>query len=522
MKNNILTIFLNSLGVKCTASYSSKQYNEHPDRNNLFGLSDILDKYGVENTGLRFEDKNDLVKIPPPFLAHIHNGFVLVKDCDENNVHYIWHQTKLVLDIEQFKSIWDGVVLLAKIDEHSIEPNYRQNLRADIVLKVQSGLLLLFMLLSIFVGLTFTEWLDRDRFWSLFAFIFSAVGVVVSVLLVLQQSKLDNGYADRICSAFKKGDCEKVIGAPEAKLFGVFQWSDIGVGYFVGNLILLSFFPHLSQYVLWVNMLTLPFTFWSVWFQKFKAKQWCVLCLTVLLLLWLLFIVSLLLAKITVPTFEFVDMYIVVFAYAFPFLCVSLLMPIVSKAKKYTESQYQINRVKMRDDVFEAIQHKQRKLEVDGVSSVIFGFENAKHTITVITNPHCNPCAKMHHRLEQLLETKDCRISVRYIFSSFSDELDRSGIGLLWICRMLPLAQSKVAYAEWFDGGKDDADIFFRRYNVDFSNPEVVQEYTAHKEWVASNAIAGTPTVLYDGCELADIYTVEDLPYFDDLVVDAN
>ena len=41
-----------------------------------------------------------------------------------------------------------------------------------------------------------------------------------------------------------------------------------------------------TPYVL--NIFTLPYSFWSVWYQKAKAKQWCVLCLIIQALLWTL------------------------------------------------------------------------------------------------------------------------------------------------------------------------------------------------------------------------------------------
>ncbi|MDE6299549.1 MAG: hypothetical protein K2M10_07895, partial [Muribaculaceae bacterium] len=37
------------------------------------------------------------------------------------------------------------------------------------------------------------------------------------------------------------------------------------------------------------NIFCLPFSFWSIWYQRFKAGKWCTLCVTVQCSLWLLF-----------------------------------------------------------------------------------------------------------------------------------------------------------------------------------------------------------------------------------------
>ncbi len=47
--NNIFTLFLKRLKIKHTPYYSDKLYNEHPHKNNLFGLSDMLTVYGIKN-----------------------------------------------------------------------------------------------------------------------------------------------------------------------------------------------------------------------------------------------------------------------------------------------------------------------------------------------------------------------------------------------------------------------------------------------------------------------------------------
>lgn len=45
--NNILLSFLKSLHVKYTSDYAEKLYEEHPHKYNLYGLSKMLEEYGI-------------------------------------------------------------------------------------------------------------------------------------------------------------------------------------------------------------------------------------------------------------------------------------------------------------------------------------------------------------------------------------------------------------------------------------------------------------------------------------------
>lgn len=57
MEKSLLTEFLELLHVKHTVSYTNRYFQEHPHKYNLFGLSRMLEEYGIPNTGLKLKDK---------------------------------------------------------------------------------------------------------------------------------------------------------------------------------------------------------------------------------------------------------------------------------------------------------------------------------------------------------------------------------------------------------------------------------------------------------------------------------
>ena len=58
-KNNILVEFLDLIGVRYTESFSSRYFNEHPHKYNLYGLSKMLSDYGIENEAVQIPDKEN-------------------------------------------------------------------------------------------------------------------------------------------------------------------------------------------------------------------------------------------------------------------------------------------------------------------------------------------------------------------------------------------------------------------------------------------------------------------------------
>ena len=94
--------------------------------------------------------------------------------------------------------------------------------------------------------------------------------------------------------------------------------------HFISSLTLVVFYPQWMPYLMLVNLLSLPYTGWSVWYQYKVAKQWCPLCLSVLLLLWMTAVVNVF-GQWRLPTFEMQDMLFVAILYLLPFLALHLL-----------------------------------------------------------------------------------------------------------------------------------------------------------------------------------------------------
>ena len=125
---NLFVSYLGLLQVKHTQSFSSKVFNEHPHKYNLFGLSKMLSAYGIENAAIRVADKEKgIPEFETPFIAHFGGDFAVVQKVESEKVSFLWRGVVHVLSVSEFVNAWTGVLLLAESSETSGEPDYKKH-----------------------------------------------------------------------------------------------------------------------------------------------------------------------------------------------------------------------------------------------------------------------------------------------------------------------------------------------------------------------------------------------------------
>ena len=132
MSKNLFIQILEALSIKYTTHFSTLFYEENPYKNNLYGISKMLNEYGVETMALELKkEKNILFQLEAPFVAYFDHQFVLVKKVseEEKSVTVDWFGKEMVLTIDRFLEHWSGIVLLMATTESSIEPEYDLHLR---------------------------------------------------------------------------------------------------------------------------------------------------------------------------------------------------------------------------------------------------------------------------------------------------------------------------------------------------------------------------------------------------------
>lgn len=90
---NIFEIFLQSLGVPYTPTYTAQRYMTHPHRDNLLGLWQLSRDYGIHTQGVTIANRS-IEEVSLPSILHLSDHFVVLTDWDEQYVACIVEYTR--------------------------------------------------------------------------------------------------------------------------------------------------------------------------------------------------------------------------------------------------------------------------------------------------------------------------------------------------------------------------------------------------------------------------------------------
>lgn len=512
--DSLLKFMLRSLDIKYTYSFLKKSVIEELDiKSSLSSISKIVSLYKIDNKAVQVEDKLDFVKnYDSPFFAKLLEGNVFVTKSGVEKVRFYDGKKVQEQRVERFINDWTGIALLVEKRVESEEPNYLRNL-LETWIDVFINVIYLFSFAFLFVAFFFIL-IHKDADLLLSCLI-NIVGVFVCLLLLSKQLNLNSSIAKRVCTAFANQDgCDRVLNMSAAKFLGRFSWSEIGLGFFIVNLLL---FPFQALYtsVLLINFFALPFTFWSIGYQKYVAKQWCVLCLIVQFVLWIFCFSNIHYLDICNCTWR--NIALVVFVYVNVILSINVFVSFLSKYRKNKYLYTQLKQQSLDVDVFKFFLYKQPFYSTDKkVSSLCFGNKSSGNVITIVTNPFCTHCAELHREIVEYGFLYNPSYCVQYLFNSYSD--DKRIIDRLLISLFFSMGENEVAsvYDEWFSTGIHDPAKFVQRYSIGNERlPEVEIESQNHWKWFDTNGIIKTPIVLMNGYKLPQTYQLRDLLFVD-------
>lgn len=151
---------------------------------------------------------------------------------------------------------------------------------------------ILLALLVLFLSFRFYHHGKNEQL-CLLVLLLKITGLFASWALML--GSLRAPFFERFCPRSPRFDCHRVIESPAGTFFNLIHTADMGVLYFGGSLLVMllsAFTPHFYHNVIllaFINILALPYTFFSVGYQALVVKKWCALCLIVQAVFWLEF-----------------------------------------------------------------------------------------------------------------------------------------------------------------------------------------------------------------------------------------
>lgn len=513
MAKNLFLQLCEELHIPHTRTYTNRTFDEHPYKHTLYGLSMMLSDYGVDNRGMRFDDKEAaLAELGSPFVAQVSGDMALVIRITDEDVTYRWYGEEVRVPHEQFLRIWSGVALLVNPSGEAGEPDFEAHRRAERIQDAKkwgaAG--------GIALGLVCCLFLRASHFplSTLSLFILNLLGLYVCYLLLLRQLKIASSTADRLCNLLKHSTCTDLLDTSASKVaFGI-SWSEVGTAYFGVNALVLLFMPTAQPMLALLSFGAVGYSAWSLWYQRFRAHVWCPLCLLVQAVFIVQALVYLVSLRCKVCSFDsifhweaLVRILFLLSSYFAATLCLHLALPVIARARQAMLWKYSYRNLKLREEVFEFLLQNEPLYEISADSCIRFGNPDARYRLTVLTNPYCNPCAAMHRRLHGLIH-QDC--SIEFVFTSFGSDYER--VSRLMVAAYLQLGAARTwqLYKEWYAGGKSRQEAFFDGLGLDADSEEVAEEYRRHTQWREQTELSATPTLLVNNRRLPREYQIED------------
>ena len=289
--HTLVTDLLTVLKVPFTKAYTRQRFETMPFKT-LFGVSQLLKEYGVESKGFQLEYKSELTKLSLPFIAQTRGGLVIVTKITKDSFVYLTQGISETISVKEFEEISTGVVLMPSLQKGAKEPEYGKHL-TEVLINTSKKVVLwvLAALLAAYLIVIHDLW-HYWSFWGLL--VVDCFGIWLTYMLVQKSLSIKSHVADKVCGVLQEGGCDSILKTNASSFFGIFSWSEVGFTYFGVSLLAMLISPATIHWLSIINICCLPFTIWSISYQKFIAKHWCTLCVCVQASLWLQFICYLL------------------------------------------------------------------------------------------------------------------------------------------------------------------------------------------------------------------------------------
>lgn len=527
MENDIVFVLqrtVKKFKIRVTEDTVRKYLLSHPHYPSLKSICDSLKKWKVEYYALKME-ANEIRELEIPFITHLNfsgGKIAFVERIENNKVFYtISKETKLVEEFDKFAEKLSGAVILLNPGKDSGEKEYRQLHQNEILNKLLLPLGIATMLILILGNLSSFSFqtVSHLDFRTTVLFFTKIIGIIASLFLVLHELKIDNPVAEKICRFSSKTDCNAVLSSDASKLFGWISWADIGLIYFIGTLIYLSFSNGLYSLGLLtlISILALPYTVFSIYYQAVKAKKWCPFCLLVQFALIVEF--GILLPLLRTISFIGTDIINLIISFSVPAALWLVFKVYYKKTREFEEEQVSLLTFKRNPEIFKSLFKQNGYVEIlEDEQSLVLGNPAAQIMITSFLSLNCSPCVKEFRQIKSLLD--NCQdVKVNIIFSVLKDKESHNLINYLYYLQREKgtVAATEFLYQIYLTDSKNRNSLYIE----DIPDSYKVAEQICEKNLILAQKckVPGTPTTYVQGYKFPKGYDYYDIQFFIDDII---
>jgi len=520
----LLKKLLKAYTIKLDEKELEFQLLSHPSFPSLHSLTGVLDHFKIENVALEVPNNLEtLSQMPKVFIAYIKKGksddLVLATIADSQVTLIYNDKIREVLSLNQFCEIWSGIFIAIEKDNEVIS-------KSKVSLKGLRALPVLLTLLAL-ITLFFTF---KPGLFQSIHFLLSFIGFGVSIIIVKHELGLYSRIADKVCSGnYKKINCDEVLKSKAASFLGFIKLSDIGIVYFISMILswmLIIISGASNTTIILITILALPFTLYSVSYQYFIVKKWCVLCLSIVLILWLQAF------SLYYSDFKFnqvilspISLKLIVVSVLFSIVAWQFILPRLKKEQAFVKLKIEHFKFKRNFSLFKALQSVINPINttINGIQEIQFGNNPKFLHVIIITNPLCGYCRETHALVEKLLERTgvELQVTIRFNVSLKEESIDTS------IAHKLFETYNAKGEKECLNAmhdiyGKLNPTDWFKKWGEPSSH-QYIESLSKQKQWCVKSNINFTPEILVNDKAFPKEYERLDLLYFlDDIIEDVR
>ncbi|XLS30476.1 vitamin K epoxide reductase family protein [Flavobacteriaceae bacterium M23B6Z8] len=495
-------------------SYYLKSHPEYPQ---ILSIVNALDHFNIKYGVYQADSIQEVAASDNCFLGTFRgkNGNVRLALVEHKNNYFKVNATKLPENI--IEKSWGNMALILE-DNPELKKTYSKNVIAK----------------SITVGLVLTLILISAGFsTSVLGFsLLAAIGVLLSMFALKDVFNFNNAFQEKICTISKQSDCKTVITSKKWKLFKLLDFADLSFAFFVSQLLLLIILSILDLSIpffrvqFFALIMTPLFAIPSIYYQKFVVKVWCPVCLGIVLTLTLEFFFIFLIFKheliISLLDFDFIFLNLSVFI-AIYFIWRSFKKLLIRNHELISKVIIR-NRTLNDYQMFKNILVSGKKINTD-LKYINFNNNNTNLNVTLITDPFCEYCSSMFRKLDVLLANKQAFVNWNIVFNVDLNEepdFDKAIYRTMMNLQMSNKTDIKAAMRDWYNTTNEKK--WIKKYeepNLDVQKIDHI--LTNQHEWCHKSGISYTPAVLINGHELPKLYTIDDLFFMiDELLEDQD
>ena len=523
----IVALIFKTLKVKATKTSISQLLLSHPDFPSLKALADVFSNYNVDSMALKIDNLHIIGNVEEGFLIQVkpeteNKLFAYVYNLTDDKV--IWYNPSTHrrerINRDKLEEEFTGYAMFFDATDKTEEKDYSLLHRKELYNSFVEHILALFLPILVIVSwAVHTITVNKSLFWfsSLYSLLLF-IGGIIGLSLLLYEYNVYSPMLNRVCGISHNTSCMAILHSPASQIVGI-PWSVIGTAYFIGiltTLIVTGYDDSIVYTAALLHLLTLPYIFYSIYYQYFVAKQWCPLCLGVLLIIVLLFTTALLRGIYyqhpSLTLFSIISLITTLFVV---FAAIYFLWKLSNYIKSSKYFEHTLSRLKYNSDVFSALLHNSRKIDMPTDDyGIVLGNPHGSIHIVKVCNPYCSHCADAQPILQGLVErNSDVKLHMIFTADPHASYYENTPIN-----QFLSLyhqgADIETILSDWYADPNKDKLAFEQKYP--FKQEDTVwNTKNAEKmyRFCEDTNIKGTPTIFINGYEFPNNYQVKDLLY---------